>query len=319
MSFEERMAAETGFGKLWESEIEPSLGAYRREYGKRLQILLYGALGVLISSIALYFVANLYIADRSASAVICFIAAVLGIFGCSLPLTKIQGSFDSFLKNTVSNHFGDILLPSEDDAGAGKTITRLKAIDLIDSGRRKISNHYHGHYRQCDLRIFNVELTSGSGRNESSDYYFCMNVTVPSAHNFTGEVVIKSDYGRVLNFLRTIFSDRKQVKFNHPRFEARFEVYAEDSDLARQLISPAFCDNLLDIPSLLPKRYGFLPAQINAAFYDNQFTLVVKNNSDIFALAPNETSPKGIEKACRKLIARMHIVPSIIDYLHGDR
>ena len=319
MAFEEKTAAEKGFAALWEAEIAPSLAPYAQAYGSRMRLFVLGTLATLILLPILYFISAGFIPDSDTRLGIGLIIAILGIFVSSIPLTKIQGSFDGFLKQTVSNHFGDILLPEEDDALASKTITKLKRIDLIDTGRRKISNHYRGTYRQCDLRIFNFEMRSGSGRNESSECYFCMNVTVPSDNKFDGDVVIKSDYGRVINFLRTIFSDRKQVAFDHPQFEKMFEVYAEDEDLARRLISPAFCDNLLDIPALLPKRFGFLPAGIIGAFFDNQFTLVVKDNSDIFALSPNETTPKGVEKACRKLIARMNIVPSIIDYLHGER
>ena len=70
--------------------------------------------------------------------------------------------------------------------------------------------------------------------------YFILNISVPM--EFDGEVVIKSDFGQLFNSLRRLFSDKKRIKFEHPKFEKVFEVFAADEDLARRLITLSFCD-----------------------------------------------------------------------------
>ena len=160
---------------------------------------------------------------------------------------------------------GDILLAADKPERAETLIGKLQNLDLMEAGRRHI---YIGKYRDCDLEMFNLSLQSGSGNIALSDHvqkilisphgvnsvdYFILDVNnVPRA--FDGAVIIKSDGGRIFNFLRGVFSEHKQVKFDHAPFEKAYEVYAEDADLARRLITPPFCDNLLSHSAIIPAR-----------------------------------------------------------------
>ena len=236
--------------------------------------------------------------------------------GFCLPLSKLHGSFDSFLKQVVSTHYGDILTAAEGGGEAGLLTDRMQELGLIAHGRRSLSNHYVGRYRDCRLEMFNICLQRGHGKNRRSDDYFILDVSVPRP--FDGEVVIKPDAGRAVNFLRALFSKRKQVRFDHAAFEQTYEVYAEDDDAARRLINPAFCDNMLAVPALFPRAYGLLPNHLCAAFHAGRFTLAVPRNADLFGLWPHQTMPWRIESGCRRLIARMGIIKTVVDRLHGE-
>ena len=322
MAFVEKTDLERGFAALWDKEIDPSLGAYRTAFMPRLWL---AVAGIPICILLAYFLSGPLSAwmlsvwpdmDRFPF-IITFILTVAAIVAISYPLSKVQGSFDDFLKRVVSDHYGDILLAAENDKNATHIINQMQTLDVMPHGRRRLSNHYTGTYRDCALELFNIRLTSGSGKNEGSQYFFVMDVTVPI--EFEGDVVIKSDYGRLFNLFRALFSERKQVAFEHKEFERKFEVYTADEELARRLINPAFCDNLLAIPSLFPRAYGVTPVYLRAAFHDGHFTMVVPGNSDLFALLPHQSTPGQIEAACRRLIARMGIAKTAVDYLHGAR
>lgn len=320
MTFYERTEAEQGFSALWDKEIEPSLDAYRIKYRPRFWLAALGQPAAIFIAIMLYEpLLSLEKPDTEFhfAALSSLLIAVALMFAFYYPFSKITGSFDEFLKHVVSEHYGDILLAADNDKNATFLIDQMQAFNMMEHGRRSLTNHYVGTYRDCELEIFNICLTSGYGKQQSSYYYFIIDVTVPIA--FDGDVVIKSDYGRILNFFRGLFSKRKQVNFDHPAFEKSYEVYAEDASLARRLISPAFCDNLLAIPQLFPRSYGVMPAKLNGAFHQGHFTLAVPGNADLFSLLPHQSTPGKIETACRRLIARMGIVKSVVDYLHGAR
>lgn len=320
MAFIEKTDLEHGFSALWDTEIAPSLDAYRAKYNPRFWLAVIGQLVAILIAIGAYGAAlaqNVMQGESQVLILCCVLLAAALMFAAYYPLSKIQGSFDGFMKQVVSDHYGDILLPAETDKNATFLIDQMQTLDMIEHGRRTLSNHYVGTYRDCALEMFNLCLQRGYGRNQTSDFYFLLDVTVPM--EFDGEVVIKSDYGRVINFMRGMFSDRKQVKFDHAAFEKRYEVYAENMDVARQLISPEFCDNLLDIPKLFPRSYGVAPARLRGAFHQGRFTLIVPHNDDMFGLWPHQTAPGRVEAGCRRLIARMGIVKKVVDYLHGDR
>ena len=322
MAFIEQTDLEKGFADLWETEIAPSLAAYRAAYNPRFWLAVIGQPVAIMLAVLAYEPLSAWILSINSQAdtfarVICIIFAGLAMFGFYYPLSKVQGSFDTFMKQIVSDHFGDILLAADKPERAETLIGKLQNLDLMEAGRRHIKNHYIGKYRDCDLEMFNLSLQSGSGNNRANYDYFVLDVSVPRA--FDGAVIIKSDGGRIFNFLRGVFSEHKQVKFDHAPFEKAYEVYAEDADLARRLITPPFCDNLLAIPPLFPRAYGLFSNKLKGAFHENRFTLLVPHNDDLFGLWPHQTMPSRVESGCRRLIARMGIVKNVIDYLHGAR
>lgn len=306
MSFEEKTSAEKRFEVLWDAEIAPILDSYAQAYNRNKRLFISGVITIIILWPIFIFAFSSFIPVIWLAFIISTIT-VSGIWASSLPFRKTQSFIESHLRQAVSKQFTDILLPIEQDDLAFKIFSRLKRHGLIVKlQKHQIRNHYCGTYRQCELRIFNMVSTA----HEHGTDYFCISVTVPPDNSFKGYVIIDSDLGRIGNSMRKISDFRNRVPFDHPQFEKKFEVFAENEDLARRLISHAFCDNLLDIADLLGPN-------ITGAFFENQFTLVVTNSRDF--LGVGFITPKNIEKNCRELIARWEIIPSVVDYLHGDR
>ena len=320
MAFIEKTDFEKGFAARWDSEIEPRLAGHNSAYRARLWLSILSVPFGVIFFIGIYApLVDLILPRNPEAENIWFVffglfLSLLVIALLNYPLSKLLSSFDDFMRNVVSDHYGSILVVEENRETADLLRDRLRELKLISGDKGLPRNHYRGSYRDCALEMFNVSLSVGSGEGQSSVSYFILNISVPM--EFDGEVVIKSDFGQLFNSLRRLFSDKKRIKFEHPKFEKVFEVFAADEDLARRLITLSFCDNLLSVRKLFPKIFGRTPFLV-AAFHDGSFSLVVEN-SDIFALKFLQSTPKRIEGGCRHLIARMGIIKNVVDHLHGD-
>ena len=320
MAFIEKTDFEKGFAARWDSEIKPRLAGHNAAFRTRLWLSVFSVPFGVLFFIGIYApLVDLIVAKNPEAEYgwfvipgLCLSLLVIGLL--NYPLSKLLSSFGDFMRNVVSDHYGSILVVEENRETADLLVDRLRELKLISGDKRRPTNHYRGSYRDCALEMLNVSLRIGSGEGQSSVNYFILNVSVPM--EFDGEVVIKSDFGQLFNSLRRLFSDKKRIKFEHPKFEKVFEVFAADEDLARRLITLSFCDNLLSVRKLFPKIFGRTPFLL-AAFHDGSFSLVVENY-DIFALKFLQSTPKRIEAGCRHLIARMGIIKDVVDHLHGD-
>ena len=320
MAFIEKTDFEKGFAARWDSEIKPRLAGHNSAYRVRLWLSILSVPFGVIFFIGIYAPLVDLILPRNPEAEniwFLFFGLFLSLLVIALlnyPLSKLLSSFDDFMRNVVSDHYGSILVVEENRETADLLVDRLRELKLINGDKGRPRNHFRGSYRDCALEMFNVTMTGGGGEGQVSYSYFILNISVPM--KFHGEVVIKPNYGRLINSWRHFFSSKKHIKFEHTKFENDFEVYAADEDLARRLITPSFCDNLLSIRKLFPKNLTGTPILL-AAFHDGSFSLVVEN-SDIFALKFLQSTPKRIEAGCRHLIARMGIIKNVVDHLHGD-
>lgn len=323
--FEEYTEAEKGFGKVWAERIEPGLSAYVSEYARKKKLAVWGAIGTGVSVLLIYvyftFIAPWTHEDAQVILLATLlIGGVLLAIGLAYPHTKLEKAYNVFLQETVADHMGDLLVKPQSDEKARAVEHVLSKMGMIEKhGTPDYTNHHIGTYRDCALNIFNLEVTSSSGsgsnRSTSSKNYWIMEVGVPMA--FEGEVQIRRDYGAVLNKARSLMVKGKQVPFEHADFEKKFEVYAEDAELAYRLISPAFCDNLLALDGLLPRAMFGSKRPISGLFQNANFILVVEGLADMFET--DSVAPAQVEQAARRIIARMNLPMQIIDYLHGDR
>ena len=323
--FEEYTEAEKGFGRLWAEKIEPGLALYGPEYEQKRRNSNF-AWGVLAATgVVLYIFFSFFASEKPTPPElltflgICVVGGGLAIF-LAWPFIKLKEKYAEFLQGVVAEHFGHVFNKPEDDNAARETAHRLNDMKMVHkTGTRKYTNHYLGLYRDCDINMFNLEITersnTGKGQSKTSYNYWIVEIAVPAA--FEGEVQIRRDYGRIINKARNFSVKGKQVKFPHEAFEKKYEVYAEDAELAYQLISPAFCDNLLAIDALLPRGWFGRRRPITGLFQNGKFALVVNNFGDVFE---NESvAPAEVENAARRIIARMNLPLEIVDYLHGDR
>ena len=323
--FEEYTEAEKGFGRLWVEKIEPGLGLYGPEYEQKRRNSNF-AWGVLAATgVVLYIFFSFFASEKPTPPElltflgICVVGGGLAIF-LAWPFIKLKEKYAEFLQGVVAEHFGHVFKKPEDDNAARETAHRLNDMKMVyKTGTRKYTNNYLGQYRDCDINMFNLEITesssTGKGQSKTSYNYWIVEIAVPV--DFQGEVQIRRDYGRILNKARNLSVKGKQVKFSHEAFEKKYEVYAEDPDLAYQLISPAFCNNLLAIDALLPRGWFGRRRPITGLFQNGKFALVVNDFGDVFET--DSVAPTEVENAARRIIARMNLPLEIVDYLHGDR
>lgn len=323
--FEERNEAEKGFAAIWDEKIAPGLALYGPEYRQKKNIAIYGNIALVFGVIAIYALVSLIDpwTGENGDAIFMLVLVMLGVgagFGVAYPHTKLVKAYTEYLQNTVADHFAEkFSKPEGDDKGRAVT-NNLAEMDMIKKGgRRKYTNLYVGNYRDCSIVMFNLETitrrSSGNNTGDSSSYFWVLEVGVPMA--FEGTVQIRRDYGRLVNKMRGVMVEGKQVPFDHADFEKKYEVYAADAELAYRLISPAFCDNLLAIDDLMPKARFAGKRSLSGMFQNGNFVLVINDFADV--LDTDSVAPDKVEDAARKLIARMNLPLQIVDYLHGDR
>ncbi len=339
--FEERHPSEKGFAAIWNTDIAPLLAPYAKKYTPRMRLALWGSIGVaVISAMGIYYAWTSFELATEDYRAAFYLAAIFGPLTAlcivNWPLYTLAGSFAKTSRAAVKRHFGGLFHDIEDPEPARALAHALKTEGFSDEdgplnfARIDITNHAEGNYRDCGFRFFNVDYRTlkrdGRGRpREHSDHYFVMQVDVPQA--FSEKIIIRRDYGRFVNWLRGFFNQQKTVHFDHPAFEKKYEVYIDGEKdaleasmaTARKLITPAFCDNLLAIDKLFGSgMFGFAGSQ--ALFENGKFTLMIDDIVDITDPGIGEmAAPEKVHEACRKMIARLAMVPLTIDYLHGDR
>ena len=307
--FLEETVLEKGFAKLFASKIQPAIMAYQKAFRLRIYCGLGGTLTVLTAGYVFFQLAQIEIIARPHLFLIYVFLAFIFVL-VWFPLSKLIRSWAAFLKSVTSEHFGDILLPAESQEPADELLGKLRKFQLVEFGPFKTSNHFTGIYRGCHLQMMNILISDRK-------CYFILDVSVPKP--FDDTVVIRPNNGRLLNLFHSKFPKHKRVGINNSLFEEHFKVYARDANQALQLITPAFCKNLLAIPKLFPsslENRGIFRNYLSGIFNDGSFSLILPNNRNFFQVA--SVNPKNAEKACRQLIARMGIIKDVVDHLHGD-
>lgn len=326
MRFEERTEAEKGFAPIWDAEIAPSIAAYQQATARPIAIGKYGTLLLTILAVpgAIYhWLTGDFVPGTDdykfywPGVIVLYLIALLPIWW---PLIKKMESFGDFLREAVSLHF-ERYFKRSDEAGIARALTATAiAEEIIErGGYHAHSNLYVGTYRDCALTFCNVAVSyySGTSRtNRSESHYFLLQVSVPVA--FEGSVRVRREKGRVLNYMRSMLSDHKQVKFDHEAFEKRYEVYADNEADARRLLNNAFLDNFMALSEIFGAP-GLTNRAITGLFKDGQFMIAVPDDSDFLEGNLTSRSPQKVEAVTRTMIEKLSLIPRIVDYLHGER
>ena len=72
-------------------------------------------------------------------------------------------------------------------------------------------------------------------------------ITMP--FQFSGYTVVKTDYGKLGNFLSRSLA-KERVALENPAFEERYEVFGSDQQYARYLLSPALMERIIALDDL---------------------------------------------------------------------
>lgn len=328
MRFQEKTGAETGFSKVWDSQIAPHLRRYRAEFVAKRRILYLGIfLYPFIPLPGLIYGAQFFPPPfEEGAGGIYLLGAVLASLGWvylfGMGFFGAVRRFDEFMRRSVAKHFAPIFHQEPIEAAADTTAFMLQSEGMGKKGEILISNYHVGTYRDCALQFFNVcykrrEMHSRGGRRTKRNHNLVLDISVPVA--FEGKVYIKRDYGFVLNWLRGQVIRKRRYKVKHEGFEAKFEIYADDPRTAQKLITRSFCNNLMAVERMYPKGFGILPRPITGLFRQGHFYLIIGGVRDMMSDGISYSHPDKVQQTARRMIARLAIMPRIVDFLHGMR
>lgn len=328
MRFQEKSGAESGFSKVWDSQIAPHLRGYRTEFISKRRLLVLGLfLYFIIPLPALMYGAQFFPPPtEDGGGGLYLMGAMLASAGWVYLFAKgfidTVRRFDDFMRRSVAKHFAPIFRVEQTPAAADNTAFMLQEEGMGKKGEIIISNYHVGKYRDCDLQFFNVcykrvTYHRQGGRRTRRNYNLVIDIGVPVA--FEGKVYIKRDYGFLLNWLRGQFIRKRRFKVKHEGFEEKFEIYADDVQSAKRLITRSFCNNLMAIERMYPKSFGLFPRRITGLFKQGHFYLIIGGVRDLMTDGISYSHPDKVQQTARRMIARLAIMPRIVDFLHGVR
>ncbi|HEX2562119.1 DUF3137 domain-containing protein [Phenylobacterium sp.] len=136
----------------------------------------------------------------------------------------------------------------------------------------------HGTYRGVPVRIVELKLTVGSGKNRRTVFDgLVTELELPRGLSGTTAVIADGGaFGNLVDRMRS--SGAERVRLEDPAFEAQYEVYGTDQISARALLTPAFMERFMAL-SGLP---GFVRPLALAE--DNRLTVVMSKaaGGDLF-------------------------------------
>ncbi|MGH6912824.1 MAG: DUF3137 domain-containing protein, partial [Geminicoccales bacterium] len=184
--------------------------------------------------------------------------------------------------------------------------------------RRRIDDVFQGRHRATGFTMADVRLRRerwiGKRRSHTVFRGLIFAIEVPRAT--PARILIARDGGLIGNSLKgwlNSFGGMQQVALPHHAFEASFELYADRPDLAREIVTRGFCDNLV---ALAEAHDG---AAFQAAFADRRFFLAMPKRADPFRIGSLFRSTDALKGEVAHLLQDVRIVHRLIDHLHGDR
>ena len=327
MAFQEKNAAEQGFSAIWDAHIAPAISRYRGDFFRTRRFAILGAVGyfaLVIPAIiwAFQFIDRKNEGEFQVFVLIAFAVSAGWFYITSKAFFDEVKRFDEFMRASVAQQFAPIFKLQHRNEKAMFYANLLQHEGMTKKGDAEVSNYHIGRYRECSLEFFNVcyermQWARHGRRRRRRSYFLVVAVGVPVP--FRGEIHIKRDYGPLVNWMRGKALGKRRFKVSHRGFENKFEIYADDANSARQLVSRSFCNNLMAIERMYPKGFGLVERPMTALFKDGKFFLVIGNVRDLMSDGISYSHPDKVQQTARRMIARLAVMPRIVDYLHGRR
>ena len=258
-----------------------------------------------------------------------------GILWIAIPVV-VAGIGGSFWASRPYGAFKDeaaeALIPPICSALGGLTYTR-KVMDFPGAhrftktgvvgsyNRSSFKDLFEGSHRDTAFRVVFARLrrrsqrTSGSRSRSSTTTVFrglLFSIAVP--RHINGEILIARDAGGMGNTLGgwiKSFGAMNRVNFDHADFEDRFEVYAKNPDVAREVLVPSLLDTFCAIDDMVGRR------GMQAAFDGQDFLMAVRTKTTVMdevAVGRPIGHPRAVIGGLADQVTVAH---RIIDLLHG--
>lgn len=204
------------------------------------------------------------------------------------------------------------------NAGAeGISVDSLRPSGIIPSYNKndeKTEDYVRGFHQGVGLELFEAKMWRGSGKHRKQ-VFSGMFVKLLMNKSFQGHTVVKSDGGKLMNFLSDKASKLDNVRLEDPRFEKMFEVYSSDQIEARYLLTPAFMERLLHLETLLiGDKKERKRSSIQAAFYEKHLLLMIPTNQDRFEVR-SINEPVTFYQDINMILAEMADIFGLVEHL----
>lgn len=325
MTFTERTPIEAGFAAIFEREIAPELGTLetrrqealarsRKRFWLALGVaaLIGGAVAVMAQSLVPLFVFGV-------------IGFVVGVILSAVAQSGYRGAVAELVMPKLCDFLGDMSYAARDKSEF--PVGAVRGLGLVGSySSARLTHLVTGRWWDTGFQMVQARLTKKSGSSGSSSstssrtifegLLFSIAVPVPAPTR----ILIARDYGETLNKLANVLSlgggrSMPRVAFDHPEFEAAFEVHADDPEAARSFMPPAFLGTLVDIGEAEGGKAG--ARAMTAGFEGDRFYLALARDRGFLEIGKLHDSLDGIEERLHAAFADITIIRRIIDRLHG--
>lgn len=323
--FIEQNSYEVGFSAFYKSKIKSLLPSLEEIRIKKLkQIALRGRLTLLLWLILPTIVwigigkilSSANIGDLE-EVVIGFIIAFTLLFLLFSPpliykiLPQFKREVEEELFEKIFEFFGDFNYKNQrDEKDAYENYKQFKFLHSPGGGLRWVARDYIlGSYKNKNLSYERLQLSqvlpSGSNRTRILNGVAIFFETRSSLRNCT--IILKKQFR---NWTLADLYRRKiyiqKVRFQDQEFNKMFEVYSEDEQEAKNLITP----NLIEEFKRLPKNFN--SKKVQASFCDKKLLLTL-DGINLFQFRGSVFKPFNLDIECRQILKQMNLIFSVGD------
>jgi len=253
------------------------------------------------------------------SALILIVGAILAGVWIHRPAAKHREELKDLVIAPICGFLGE--LEYSRAAKGGFDTERFEEAGVVGHyTRSKLEDLFTGRHRETGFRMVEAKLRRrrhGRRRSRSTTVFKGLLFDIEVPQSFSCRILLGSDKGGLINrmegFFRDKFGGMEATAFEHPAFEARYEVYSDDPAAARALLAPALLDSLVALCEAAGEE------ALRAAFVDGRFLLAVPNRKNLFEIGKLHRPLEHLEEDVRTLLAQVTLPHRVIDYLHGDR
>jgi len=213
-------------------------------------------------------------------AMICIAGLVCAVVWIAYPAKQYNAQVKERIFPLIFNFISPDCVYQAKSPLSAKELKKFRIIPRFDE---EVSDDYiKTNYKNVTIELYETRLNQvNSGSDDDSTHIIFKGIFVILSmnKNFKGSTIVLKDAGSIVNWLKNVATDLKNVKLEDPKFEKEFEVYSSDQVEARYLLTTSFMERLLKLKSEFG-GYG-----IKASFFQNQLLLMIEYHQDLFQVA----------------------------------
>lgn len=308
-----------GTGDL-DARLEPALEeldrlrrAQRGEFFFRIAVTVLGV-GALAVASGLATVGALGAALQNLGPLVYAVPPLAGIglgFWASLSSRQYKSGYKQQILPAIADVLGDFHYDAAGKIGA----QRLTGSTLLPSHEEYHSEDlFFGHHKGIEVALAEVKLSreQGSGKDRKTVTAFKGLFALMSLQRrVSGKTVVRLNAGSTANWLGGTFGGLERFVPEDLAFDSRFEAYTTDKAEAAPLLAPVLLERLTALAGHLGG------GSLQAAFYEDQFFVMVNNDKNLFE-APSIFTSVLKDKGVTRIAGEFRDVLAMIDGMVED-